>query len=139
QLLAALWALVREWDLAGRPKPSVSHASFPAWSDWIAGVVENAGFGCPAQGSPTTTAGDQEAADMRSLMSLLVRENQRQAWKFHELIGLSRQNGLFDHLLDEEPNGASGRSERSRLGKLLRRFEGRLFVFDSCSCRFHID
>jgi hypothetical protein len=29
RILAALWALVREWDAAGRPKPSRTHTAFP--------------------------------------------------------------------------------------------------------------
>jgi hypothetical protein len=48
-ILAALWAFVREWNLAGRPKPSRAHSSFPRWAEIIGGIVEFAGFGCPLE------------------------------------------------------------------------------------------
>src|SRR5262249_21314337 len=40
RILAALWALVREWDAAGRPKPSGTHTAFPRWAEIIGGIVE---------------------------------------------------------------------------------------------------
>src|SRR5262249_23155957 len=43
QILGALLALVREWDKAGRPKPSRTHTAFPRWADVIGGIVEHAG------------------------------------------------------------------------------------------------
>ena len=59
RIIAALWALVREWDAAGRLKPSKSHAAFPRWAEVICGIVEFAGFGCPLETAeiPTTVLG----------------------------------------------------------------------------------
>ena len=48
-ILSALWAFVREWNAAGRPKPSRTHSSFPQWAEIIGGIVEFAGYCCPLQ------------------------------------------------------------------------------------------
>lgn len=43
QLVAALLTLVRAWDAAGRPKPSIPLGSFQEWVDVVGGVLGVAG------------------------------------------------------------------------------------------------
>src|SRR5215471_16404966 len=72
RILGALWALVRDWDAAGRPKPSRTHTAFPRWSEIIGGIVEHAGYGCPLQTAEIPSAADVDGADMRELVILLA-------------------------------------------------------------------
>jgi len=70
KMLAALWALVREWDVAGRPKATRPHSSFPRWADTIGGIVEFAGYGCPLESPEIENAADIDGTDMRELVKL---------------------------------------------------------------------
>ena len=123
EILAALWALVREWDAAGRPKPSRSHNAFPEWSRIIGGIVEFAGYGCPFATADIDDAGDTEGADMHKLAKLIAR---REPIKFDELIELAREHGLFEWIISD--NSELKPSQRSKIGKLLKRYNRRLFT-----------
>jgi hypothetical protein len=121
-ILAALWALVREWDLAGRPRPSRSHSSFPRWAEVIGGIVEFAQLGCPLETAEIESASDVDGSDMRELVAALGND----PVKFDEVVSLAREKGLFERLLpgeeDLKPN------VKSAFGKLLKRYDGRIFA-----------
>ncbi len=74
QILAALWTLVREWDKAGRPKPSRTNSAFPRWAEIIGGIVEHAGYGCPLETAEIPSAADVDGSDMRELVEVLGTE-----------------------------------------------------------------
>jgi 5S rRNA maturation endonuclease (ribonuclease M5) len=124
QILAALWTLVREWDAAGRPKPSRTHTAFPRWADVIGGIVEHAGYGCPLATADIPSAADVDGADMRELAKLLADGEQV---KFDELVALSRKHGLFERIIGTSDDVALKPSDKSMLGKLLKRYDGRVF------------
>ena len=67
QILAALYAFVREWLAAKKPAPSRTHPSFVEWSDVIVGIVEYAGFGCPIPAVDHGTDIDPRTADVERL------------------------------------------------------------------------
>lgn len=123
-ILTALWTLVREWDKAGRPKPTgKSRMGFEKWCDVIAGIVEFAGFGdCLAPRSDLEEGGDNESKDSAKLIAALsdaeVWVTTQQAQKlglsdmmdisefpsrleytFAELTNIAASEGLFDWAL----------------------------------------
>jgi hypothetical protein len=122
-ILAALWALVREWDAAGRPKPSRTHTAFPRWAEIIGGIVEHAGYGCPLATAEIPSAADVDGADMRELVKVLAGA---EALKFDELVCLARENGLFERIIGSD-DGELKPSDKSTFGKLLKRYDRRMF------------
>jgi hypothetical protein len=117
RILSALWSLVQSWDLAGRPGPSKTSSSFPHWAAIVGGIVEHSGFGCPLD-APNITAGDVDGRDMHKLAELMVGQ-----LTFDELVGISREHGLFSSIVSDE---ALDRRDKSRLGRLFSRFDRRL-------------
>ena len=120
-ILAALWAFVREWDLAGRAKPSRAHSSFPRWAEMIGGIVEFVGFGCPLENAEIRNASDVDGSDVRELVAELGSD----PVKFDELVTLARAKGLFERLLAGEAELRP--TDKSAFGKLLKRYDGRIF------------
>jgi hypothetical protein len=131
EILAALWALVREWELAGRPKASRAHSSFPRWAEMIGGIVEFAGYGCPLESPEIQSAADVDGADMRELVKLFSDD---QSKNFDEVVCIAREHGLFERLIGTD--GELKAAEKSRFGKLLKRYDQR--IFDG-SMRFVVD
>jgi hypothetical protein len=127
QILAALWALVREWDAAGRPKPSRSHSAFPEWSRTIGGIVECAGYASPFEHAEIHAAGDVDGSDMRKLVTLLA---EGEPAKFDQIIEHCKEHGLFERLQTKD-----GEMNKHRLGWLLKRYDRRIFA----AGRFVID
>jgi hypothetical protein len=123
-ILAALWTLVREWDAAGRPKPTRTHSSFPRWAEIVGGIVEFAGFGCPLETAEIQSASDVDGSDMRELVKLLAKNDE--AIKFDELVATAREHGLFERLIGSD--GELKPSEKSALGKLFKRYDRRIFA-----------
>ena len=122
KILAALWALVREWDVAGRPKASRSHSSFPRWADTIGAIVEFAGYGYPLESPEIQSAADIDGADMRELVKLF---GDTQPKNFDDVVCMGREYGLFERLIGTD--GELKSAEKSRFGKLLRRYDQRIF------------
>ena len=120
-ILAALWAFVREWDLAGRPAPSRAHSSFPRWAEIIGGIVEFAGFGCPLETAEIQSVSDVDGSDMCELVAALGSEPKQ----FDELVSVARELGLFERLLASE--GDLKPNDKSTFGKLLKRYDRRMF------------
>ena len=131
-ILAALWALVREWDAAGRPKPSRTHTAFPRWAEIIGGIVEFAGYGCPLECAEIPSAADVDGADMRELVKLV---DEGKSLTFDEVVNLSRKHGLFERIIGSDDSDLKP-SDKSTLGKLLKRYDWRVF---SSARRFVVD
>jgi hypothetical protein len=123
-ILAALWAFVREWDAAGRPKPTKSHTAFPRWAEIIGGIVEHAGYGCPLGTVEIPSAADVDGADVRELVKLLA---DGEPLKFDELVALAREKGLFERIIGSDGDGELKPSDKSAFGKLLKRYDRRVF------------
>jgi hypothetical protein len=124
RILAALWALVREWDAAGRPKPTRAHTAFPRWAEIIGGIVEFAGYGCPLETAEIPSAADIDGADMRELVKKL---DGSEPAKFDQLVDLMRELGLFERIIGSGDDVALKPPDKSMLGKLLKRYDGRVF------------
>jgi hypothetical protein len=122
-ILAALWAFVREWDAAGRPKPSRTHSSFPRWAEIIGGIVEFVGYGCPLDTAEIQSASDIDGADMRELVKLLSEHDE--PVKFEELTETAREHGLFERLIGSDSDLKP--AEKSGFGKLLKKYDRRVF------------
>lgn len=122
QSLAALWAIVRHWDAKGRPAPSRSHSAFPSWAKSVGGAVEVAGFGCCLESPKVAVAVDPDADDMRGLVAAMGESAKRLT--FSELVDLARLQGCFETIIGTE--GDLKHVERSRMAKLLARYDSRL-------------
>jgi len=122
-ILAALWTLVREWNAAGRPKPSRTNSAFPKWAEIIGGIVEHVGYGCPLETAEIPSAADVDGSDMRELVKVLDTE----CVKFDELVALAREKGLFERIIGSDGDGELKPSDKSAFGKLLKRYDRRVF------------
>jgi hypothetical protein len=118
-----LWAMIVDWDKAGRPKPSRSSSSFPDWADVVGGIVEHAGFGCPLQTPQSKVSVDTDGEDMRLLAAEMAKNDGSGGTKFADLVEVCRKCELFEHIIPTE--GKLGGKERSTLGRLLQRYSGR--------------
>ncbi len=124
QILAALYALVREWAAAGKPEPSSINPNFAAWSKTIGGIVEHAGLGCVTE--PQKVVIDQNDADMLTLAQRLFDEHRTEAIRFADLIDLARRNGLLAGMIKAE-EGLS-RNENTVVGRFLTAQNERVFI-----------
>jgi hypothetical protein len=125
QVLAALWALVREWDTRGRSKPSRGHSAFPHWANVIGGIVQAAGFACPLLTPDVISVADPDSEDMRKLVSEMAKKSS--AYTFNELTELAREHGLFESLIGTEAEDLN-RREKSAFSKLLGRYDRRMVL-----------
>ncbi len=123
EILSALWAIVRGWDEAGRPKASRAHSSFPAWAECIGGIVECAGWASPLAVAPNEASADTDGADMRKLVCAM---RQGVKTRFTGIVDLCRATGLFERMIPED--GELDAKTKSLLGKLLARYSGKLFM-----------
>lgn len=155
EILSALWALIREWDRAGRPKGKRVLAGFEQWCDVFGGIVINAGFSDPLESPPSDDfSGDQEAADMMTLVQVLVADMERlndlgalddgkkpdalkkKEFTFEELVAAAQGNDCFGWMMggttkkNEEGEEYIVLDQRSKsaLGKLFAaKYGGRKF------------
>jgi len=131
-ILAAAWALIRNWMALGRPKPSIDNSSFPAWSDVIGGIVQAANFDCPLERPSLVSGGDSTSEDINTLAEKMLNGGKGPIlFTASDLIEASYQNGLFPGILTIEPemlgNGdRKERQERADFGLMLRRFNNRV-------------
>jgi len=106
EILSALWALVREWDAAGRPHGGRVQRSFERWCAVFGGIVMHAGFGDPCEAPPVDdNSGSNERADMLALVEALVADmkgtdeklpdNAKRDFTFQELVDCCQENECF--------------------------------------------
>jgi hypothetical protein len=123
-ILSALWAMIREWDGANRPKPSRGNSSFPEWSNLIGGIVQNAGYGCAVESAQMESAADTDGEDIRSLVKIIAGDSSQKAVTFEEISEMARAAGLFPRILTEGQEMDA--SAKATLGALLKRYDRRL-------------
>lgn len=110
-ILTALWTLVKAWDKAGRPKGTRVLKGFERWCEVFGGIVAHAGFGDPCEAPPLDdTSGDTDAADMRTLVEVLVADMEerpasvegpwspstRKEFHFQDLVDACMENSCFE-------------------------------------------
>lgn len=155
EILSALWALIREWDRAGRPKGKRVLRGFEQWCEVFGGIVTNAGFGDPIEQPPSDDfSGDQEAADMMTLVQVLVADMERlkdlasledgkkpeplkkKEFTFEELVAAAQGNDCFGWMMggttkkneEGEEYVVLDQRSKSALGKLFAaKYGGRKF------------
>jgi hypothetical protein len=127
KILAALWAFVREWCAAGRPKPSRQHSSFPRWAEVVSGVVEFVGYGSPLERAKIEGMVDTDSSDMRELVEALSVQPGR-GYEFEELSAKCRELGLFERIVNDVDNlGTMKPGPKSTFGHILKRYDRRCF------------
>ena len=85
---------------------------------------EHAEYGCPLESAEIPSAADVDGADMRELV---VEVLNAEPVKFDELVALAREKGLFERIIGSDGDGDLKPSEKSALGKLLKRYDRRIF------------
>lgn len=105
-ILSALWAMVRAWDAAGRPKPSSVFQGFQVFSNVFGGIVEFAGFGNPMKSAAADV--DSEFADMSAVVERLADGVVTTAeYDFHEIIEVCRELNAFEWHLEGKAGKAT--------------------------------
>lgn len=123
RILAALWALVKDWDGAGRPTCRKVNASFASWSEIVGGIVEHAGYGCPTEHAELIEGGDTRTRDIESLAEELESDT---PYRFAELLDICIKKELFQHITDDsnaldEPS----KKAKSRLANVFKEYDRR--------------
>lgn len=132
QILGAIFALMRNWYIAGCPKPPKGHGSFPEWSRTVVGIVWAAGYGDPCElRRPEEVEPDYDTENMRNLFAAIYDEYEDAEIGKEELYRLIDENELFPYSeLQHEGDGRVPReikNERTSFGKKLKeRFCGRV-------------
>jgi hypothetical protein len=129
QILAALWAVVREWDAAGRPQANRLVRGYEQFCQIFAGMVEFAGFGDPIEALPVEESGNSELADMLALVAELAKGVDDVAeFSFQDVVQAALDCNSFVWMLEgkEEREGKDGprhyvltAKSKSKFGKLL--------------------
>jgi hypothetical protein len=129
QILAALCAVVREWDAAGRPQANRLVRGYEQFCAIFAGMVEFAGFGDPIEPLPVEESGNSELADMMALVAELAKGVDDVAeFSFQEVVNAALHCNSFVWMLDgkEERETKDSPSRflltakaKSKFGKLL--------------------
>jgi hypothetical protein len=129
QILAALWAVVREWDAAGRPQANRLVRGYEQFCQIFAGMVEFAGFGDPIEPLPVEESGNSELADMMALVAELAKGVDDVAeFSFQEVVNAALDCNSFVWMLEgkEERETKDSPSRflltakaKSKFGKLL--------------------
>ena len=139
QILSALWAIVRDWDQAGRPPGTRTIRGFEQWCNLFAGMVEFAGFGDPLEPLPVEESGNSELADMVALIGELAQGvEDRAEFTFGAIVEAARTKNCFTWMLEgkEISEGKDGPSRyvltakaNSKFGKLLsEQYGGKKFI-----------
>ena len=131
-VLSALWAIVRYWDAAGRPKATAYlRQGFERWCETFGGLVMFAGFGNPLVPPDESELDvDNESCDMRALVMMMAKdvlsgEKRRMEFAFQSVVNMAYQAGLFDWILDgkeSEGDYVLKPDANSKFGKLIKRY-----------------
>ena len=97
--LSALWALVRAWDKAQRPRPSSVFRGFEVFSDIFGGIVEHAGYGNPLE-SVIREISDTYSDMLAMIEKLCETVVDRKEFEFPRLIDVCREIKAFEWNLE---------------------------------------
>lgn len=130
-LLSALWAMVRGWDKAGRPKASRRIAGFEEWSDLVGGVVVAAGFECPLQKPKDEETTNTAEVDARVLVGKLADgippDRKSHEYIFQDLVDVCFEFNCFDWKLDGNIKKDDAGDEYFQCNKTSSSALGRIF------------
>ena len=131
RILAALWAIIREWDGKGRPDGSFRHGSFAKWSTMFGGMIESIGLKNPCE--MTKLVADDTLRDFQKMVveaiELSFDDAVGKTFTASELMDFARERGYFEWVLaDEAPEREDlKRKERASFAKICSRFDGSKF------------
>lgn len=103
--LGLLWAIVREYGQAEKPKNWRPLETFEDWSEVVVPMVRALGLPDPLEPYSPPDAGDQTGDEVAKLMTLAIEEFLTRADRktasvsLTDLVSLSRRNGLFANVL----------------------------------------
>jgi hypothetical protein len=131
-ILSCLWAIVRHWDAAGRPRATgVARRGFEEWCELIGGMVEFAGFGDALERpKDLENCGDTETEDIRALVAYCSRDCRSRSCSFQEIVHICWEQGLIpwclhgreEYVEDIQKNSLKlNDASNSRFGILLKR------------------
>lgn len=129
-LLAALWALVRAWDKAGRPQPSSAFRGFELFGNIFGGIVEHAGYGNALES--TIGEVDPDYSDMLAVVGHLAEGvSSRAEYEFPKVIDVCREVNAFEWWLQgkhvKAAPGGENDAPRFELTPTAKTFFGKLF------------
>lgn len=119
RILAACWALVRNWDIEGRPQPRRSHSHCPQWAATIGGIVEAAGYACPLDPAEVAATADEDTESMKLLVQAMMAGKD---YTFADLVVECRSAEAFPWLIG---GGQMDPAAKSTLGWVFARFDHR--------------
>jgi hypothetical protein len=126
KILSALWALVRDWSLAGSTPPTKSTMfCYQHWSNIVGALLEHHGW-TQFSSMPKNLqhSGDRESLAMHQLLTAMATKD---PYTFEQIVNEARNNDLFDWIIGAQ-NSELKPDARSKFGKLLKRYDQRLFV-----------
>jgi hypothetical protein len=126
QTLSALWALVRDWSSASSPPPTKSQLfGYHQWAQIVLGILEHHGWtqfkSMPAK---LEYSGDRQTLNMQQLLSVMAPQD---PYTFEQIVNDARNNDLFDWIIGGQ-NTLLQPDARSKFGKLLKRYDKRIFA-----------
>jgi len=131
EILAALWAVVRNWIDAGMPRHARPMETFEEWSSLVGGCVQAFGWADPLATPEVDGSGDVEGEEWRQLFGALAMEQaagQAREWSRAEVVGTARSMGVLEDIMGADGDGDLRTQENKRLGYKLRKWRGREFT-----------
>ena len=129
EILASLWALVRNWIGNGCKPGTIKHASFDEWGKTIGGILEAAGYQSPLL--PPPLALDERLESMMQIVraAAALMTAPELFLDPPQLMDLARTAGAFPWILDEEEptQDKDKRAERRSFFYACDQFKGRTF------------
>ena len=126
KFLAALWAIVREWNLSGRPhNPDIRHTSAPIWACAVGSIVHHFNPNLkPFAKRNFDLGGDESGAALEALVCSIASglDEDGAEYKNSELIEIADEKGLLEAI------AGHAKDPRKALGHRLKRLRGRQFI-----------
>lgn len=147
QMLAALWAVVRNWIEAGSQLGSFAHGRAPDWSELVGGMLEAAGVVVnPFEIPDLPMGGDRETEEWKALLVALADEAESvEGTEFEaegrnidmtKLVKMARDHHLLSDLVGGTEDKPLKGGELKKLGRRLAKWRGREDLRSTSKRRF---
>ncbi|MFH1106212.1 MAG: bifunctional DNA primase/polymerase [Candidatus Aenigmatarchaeota archaeon] len=123
-ILSALYTLVHNWFENGMKPGSKPFASYPEWARVCGGIMETAGYSSPCVITDNNNAGgDRESAEMKTLFELCFELHPEEWISKSDIVAVAMndENDIFGYI------DWASMSDKSKFGRKLQRFVGRVF------------
>lgn len=121
-LLSALFSLVKNWMTKGSTPGTVPFTSFPEWAKICGGIMEQAGYGNPAETTKEAdlVGGDNETDDMKCLFEVCYQKHPNQWIKKSDIRYAISDETIFGYLDFNE------KKDQTVFGQKIDKFAGRV-------------